>query len=206
MNFNRFYTALVMVFCLVVSGAIAGCDDPFQPKNIVTARICADNAKKDCYIVHEEGDEKRIVAVTKAVFDACPENYEWPRCGDGIHNGMRVIQLDNDPYASKQRSADEQNKRTVCVESISHPEAPITNTWFIGGSEPKTESKVQGIFTRCALASPGSTAYIKSERHATPSTLMCLVYVFKGGARWPLDMVITQALGDCEATHVIPPK
>lgn len=205
MTFQRFYAVLTALVCLGVSGVITGCD-PFQPENIVTGRICADAKQNDCYIVHEEGKERRIKAVTKAVFDACPENYEWPKCGDGIHNGMRVIQLDNDPYASTRRAPNEQNARTACVQSISTPLAEITNTWFIGAMEPKVEQPEElGIFNECRLASPGTTGYIKSEHHSTPSTTMCLVYIYKNGERVPIDVMITQALGDCIAQAAIPP-
>jgi hypothetical protein len=191
---------LAIVLSLTLMGA-EGC--PGKSKNKVEASICV--GKNDCYIIHTEGKEKRTVAVTRAIFESCKVDYEWPSCGDGIHNGMRVTQLDNDPYRSTKRNAQNRNARSVCVQSISDPDAMITNTWFIGQMDAKTEEpKVQGIFTKCALAQPGQTAYIKSEHHAIPSTLLCQVYVFKNGQKWPLDFIITQALGDCVAQAVVP--
>jgi hypothetical protein len=140
-------------------------------KDKVEASICHGD---ECFIIHTEGKEKRLVSVTPAMFKSCKVDYQWPECGDGIHNGMRVTQLDNDPYRNTRRDEQNRNSRTVCVQSVSDPEVMITNSWWIGDMDKKIEKpKTQGI-------------------------------VYKGGQKWPIDFVITQALGDCTAQARVP--
>lgn len=198
---KRRLVALVTVLLALFSVA-AKC--PAEDKVVVKAGVCS---SAECWIVHGKSGEKgTLERVNQQIFRKCKVDYQWPECGDGISRGMRVIQLDNDPYRSTKREKDEQNARTVCVASISDPEVKITNSWFIGSKQLKEEApKIQGIFQRCELASPGTVAYIKAEHHAEPSTLLCHVWVYKNGQRWPIDFVITQALGDCVARAEVPP-
>ncbi len=197
---------LVAVFAMLVIlpfATAAGCG-----KNEVKASICDENGN-NCTIIYYDAKAKKnfMVGVTKTMFEACKVDYQWPECGDGIHNGMRVTQLDNDPYRAPRGEEENENARTACVSSVSHPDVTITNSWFIGAMQLKVEPKAtQGIFEKCKLAQPKQTAYLKAEHHAVPSTIMCNIWVYQAGQKWVLDFMITQALGDCTVQATIPAK
>jgi hypothetical protein len=169
--------------------------------------LCTDST---CAVVYNDKDDRKLlVYVEKAKFGNCEPGKRWPNCAEGdISRGMRNIPYNANPDLDKQEGTKGGSKdaKAVCVSSVSHPEAMITNTWFIGDMDARTEpSAIQGIFQKCNIGVPTQTAYIKSEHHAVPSTLMCNVFwVTPEGERIVLDFVITQALGDCVAQAVVP--
>ena len=189
---------LVGALLLYVSGCV-----PKQEK--VEVSVCTD---KICSVIYKNKDgQKQLIYIEKARFGNCEPGKRWPNCTEGdISRGMRNIPYNANPNVKTNQHQVGRDAKTVCVSSVSHPEVTITNTWFIGEMAAKTEDPdILGIFQRCAIGLPGQTAYIKSEHHAAPSTVMCNVFwVTADGDRIVLDFVITQAMGDCQAQAVIP--
>lgn len=197
--------AVMAILLLIVIGAMSGCV-PKQEK--IKESLCTD---KTCAVVYNDKEGRNLlVYVEKAKFGSCKPGKQWPNCTEGdISRGMRNIPYNENPrdhFKQEEGQIKPREAKAVCVSSVSHPEAKITNTWFIGTMEPKVEpAKSQGIFQKCNIGVVGQTAYIKSEHHAEPSTLMCNVFwVTPEGERIVLDFVITQALGDCVAQAVVP--
>jgi hypothetical protein len=177
---------------------------PKEPK--VVESLCTDTT---CAVVYnDKDDQKLLVYIEKAKFGNCSPGKRWPNCTEGdISRGMRNIpyNVNEDHFKQEEGQIKPRDVKAVCVSSVSHPEAKITNTWFIGDTKPRTETKTIGIFQECAIGTPTQTAYIKSEHHSEPSTLMCNVFwVTPDGDRIVLDLMITQALGDCVAQAVVP--
>lgn len=201
---KRKIVLIVTAIIVLVMGTAAKCPAK-TPK--VQKSLCTD---KTCAVVYNDKEGRNLlVYIEKAKFGNCEPGKRWPNCTEGdISRGMRNIPYNANPDINKELT--KQNIRSdgkaVCVSSVSHPEATITNTWFIGEMDAKTEEpEVMGIFQRCDIGLPGQTAYIKSEHHAVPSTLMCNVFwVTADGEKIVLDFVITQAFGDCVAQGLVP--
>lgn len=199
---KRKVALIVAAIVLLVMATAAGC----KPPKILES-LCTD---KTCAVVYNDKDGRNLlVYVEKAKFGNCEPGKRWPNCAEGdISRGMRNIPYNENPHQPKQESdkGGSKDAKAVCVSSVSHPPVMITNTWFIGEMDARTEEpEVLGIFQKCAIGIPGQTAYIKAEHHAAPSTLMCNVFwVTPEGERIVLDFVITQALGDCQAQALVP--
>lgn len=191
--------AILALLLILPLGTAASCSSPK-----VEASLCADET---CSIIYKDEDgNKQLVYIEKARFGNCEPGKRWPNCTEGdISRGMRNIPYNSNPKVETKHQVG-RDAKTVCVSSVSHPEVTITNTWFIGEMDAKTEDPdILGIFQKCGIGLPNQTAYIKAEHHAVPSTLMCTVFwVTADGDRVVLDFVITQALGDCQAQAVVP--
>lgn len=145
------------------------------------------------------------VNVDIAEFVVCKIGDKWPNCKRDAREFPDVPDVPNNPKYRNYKLIDNQKKRIVCVDSISFPEATITNSWTIGTDSGVDGPKRQGTFQTCFTVFAGQRASIKSEHHREPSTLVCTVWMFgRDGKKKILDFEITQALGDCSAKARIP--
>ena len=148
------------------------------------------------------GDVSEWIKLDENEYKACDIGERWPDCKKDAEDENQEV---NPPRRNESQDNRNRNSRTVCVNSVSHPRAKITNSWSIGRMDVKAEpARSQGIFERCRLAQIGQTAYLKAEHHAEPSTLVCTLWVWIDGKKKLIDTEITQALGDCKVNKVIP--
>lgn len=183
---------------------LAGCEG-----TVVKREPMGDGKYKIVY-KRDDGAE-RIEIVNKAVFDACDEGEKWPQCKDGIHNGMRNLPApeggaQNDPYRDPDRDAQDRNARTVCFDFVSEPKRKLSYRWRTARREKGPREGIWGIYSECVLVQVGEVVNMKVEHITGPSTLLCTIYIMRMGKKVWLDMMVTQAFGDCDVAAVVPPN
>jgi hypothetical protein len=94
----------------------------------------------------------------------------------------------------------------VCFDFVSEPKRELRYKWATPRRQKGPREGTWGIFSECTQADPGQVVNMSVEHITGPSTLLCTIYVMRNGKKVPIDMMITQAFGDCKVSAVVPPN
>jgi hypothetical protein len=142
------------------------------------------------------------ITLDKAEYDACQVGDKWPQCKKDAKEEPEV----NEPRRDPRRDEQDRNARTVCFDFVSEPKRKLTYKWSTPRREEGPRTGTWGIYSKCVDAQVGQAVNMKVEHVTGPSTLLCTIYVMRGGKKVPIDMMITQAFGDCDVAAVVPPN
>lgn len=194
---GRVKRAVAVVAVLLVAMAISSCEGEIVKRD-PTPR--SDGKYKLVY-KRKDGAE-RIVWVTKAEFDACGRGEKWPRCKDGLHNGMRNLPAETN--APRPERGDDVNARTVCFRFTSHPRHRIMYRWYTPRRQGGPRTAEYGNYEKCALAEQGQVVNMSVAHMTGPSTLACSIFVWVNNRKTLIDAMIVQEHATCRVQGAIP--
>jgi hypothetical protein len=143
------------------------------------------------------------ITLDKAEYDACQVGDKWPACKKDAKDEEAEV---NPPRRDPDRDAQDRNARTVCFDFVSDPKRKLRYKWATPRREKGPREGTWGIFTECVEVEPGHVVNMTVEHITGPSTLMCAIYIIRNGKKVPIDLMITQAFGDCKVSAVVPPR
>ena len=140
-------------------------------------------------------------------YAVCQMGDRWPDCKkDAEDEEPEPAPEVNQPRRDPDRDAQDRNARTVCFDFVSDPKRKLRYKWQTPRREKGPREGEWGIFTECVEVEIGHAVNMTVEHITGPSTLMCAIYIIRGGKKVPIDLVITQAFGDCKVAAVVPPN
>lgn len=153
-----------------------------------------------------EADKKiSTVKVQEAEFFTCQMNEKWPDCKKDAKEFPDLPDAPVNPKYKQFNVVNNQKKRIICVDSVSHPKAEIRNSWQIGKDSGREPPAQQGTFQICFTAEAGQQAWITSAHtDKRRSTLLCTVWMYVNGKKKILDFAFGQQLAPCRAKARIP--
>ena len=200
---TRTRRAVAIAVLLVGALALAGC----TPATVCDRRY---NQKAKAYEIRyqsevDDGTEKPKtsdwIKIDKNEYEACRIGTKWPQCKrDAKDEGEEV----NEPRRDPKRDEQNRNARTVCFDFVSDPKRELRYKWSTPRRQKGPREGTWGIFTECVEAVPNDAVNMTVEHITGPSTLMCAIYIIRGGKKVPIDLVITQAFGDCKVAARVP--
>lgn len=141
----------------------------------------------------------------KNEYDSCQMGSKWPQCKRDAKDDDEPAPR-NEPRRDPKRDEQDRNARTVCFDFVSDPKRKLTYKWRTPRREEGPRTGTWGIYSKCVDAQVGQSVSMKVEHVTGPSTLLCTIYIMRGGKKVPIDMMITQAFGDCDVAAVVPPN
>lgn len=137
------------------------------------------------------------ITIDKDEYDRCKIGTKWPSCKKAPAN---------EPRRDRKREDQDRNARSVCFDFVSEPKRKLTYRWRTPRREEGPRTGTWGIYSKCVDAQVGQVVNMKVEHVTGPSTLLCTIYIVRKGKKVPIDMMITQAYGDCDVSAVVPPN
>jgi hypothetical protein len=143
------------------------------------------------------------ITLDKAEYEACQMGDKWPQCKRDAKDEDAPV---NEPRRDAKRDDQDRNARRVCFDFVSEPKRELRYKWATPRRQKGPREGTWGIFSECTQADPGQVVNMSVEHITGPSTLLCTIYVMRNGKKVPIDMMITQAFGDCKVSAVVPPN
>lgn len=204
---TRTRRAAAIAVLLVGALALAGC----TPATVCDRRY---NQKTKAYEIRyqsevDDGTEKPKtsdwIKIDKNEYEACKIGTKWPQCKRDAKDDDEPAPR-NEPRRDPKRDEQNRNARTVCFDFVSDPKRKLTYRWSTARREKGPRTGTWGVYSECVMAQAGEVVNMKVEHVTGPSTLLCTIYIMRNGKKAVIDMMITQAFGDCDVAAVVPPN